>query len=951
MRLRAVPWSCVLVLFASAGAALAEPPPDGTPKKFEEEEGEGESEEAPPQELVSPESLREAVPFFLDHHVQGDLTDDRLIHYLGRLDPEKEVVGLLTIALKTHRDERMRAAAALALGSLAKRQDRQILATALADRAPGVVLAVAAALQKVIGRAALRDIEGLLLHESVAVRCGAADLLRGYRRAVITTLRAYRERASTPEERACALTALYRAGDKPAAAQGVALLESPETRALGVEVLLLDHRVALSALRTALSGDPSEELVAGALLVAEKIGGDGFTLAAKMLPRENQAVRRAALELLLRNADDALVRKLLMTAATKAEPATRARVIDALTTRKDVALLPHARRWVSDDDPTVRAAAARVFAAMPFDQDGAMLLRAYQTERLQATDANLPVRVALLTAMGAIANPDWVPVFVDASGQKGEEQAAVDALVSVGEPAVRTLLLVVKVGDMDRIPFALEGLARIGAGVGDAAEGLFRHPRELVRELGRDLLAASGDPAAVGPLVALFRSETLEDPVPVVEAIATFATPEARAALADAADHPSVAVRVAAVRGLGEGHRRDAETVKILVKVVEVDKTPEVRAEAVMALFRVGAPGLVALLSKLVAYDGGAVRQSSVDVLGWAGNPAAVPQLAARIRDSEGAEAEALMKALERLTRRNDLKSERNFRTWAEQTLAAVKGRAEGAQRAELDVGGAKIRFRSAGAGHTIVALSGAQSGDSFNAALDLLAGAARVVTYDGRGRGGAALGAGLSLESELADLDKLRAALRVERMTLVAHGAAGLIAAEYARRHPARVYKLILVSPPAAGVRHAFVNTAARLLKGTHATDLAELDSRHAWFAPVAWLQYRYMALLPGMVSDPTHAPRVALFPTDPVAHQLIERATEGMRLARVLGAARAPTIVVLGDRAPLTSGEIAALSRVARGNPRVTLQKLPGVGHFPHLENPGLLARAVAGAIGAQN
>ena len=931
--------ACLLM----ATSSWAEPPAGGGDKKEEDAaepipsgHEEAEQEATPPVETEPPPppELRVLIPQLLESSASG-MEDPAIQEALAEAGERREVVGLLVIALQTHRDEVVRATAARALGHLASEMDLHDIRPGLDDRDPNVVVDVAAAMHRIAQGDVRFDLTQLLGHQSLQVRCGAADVLRKIRgRESATALTNRLENATLSEEKSCLLAALVRAGHRDMLAPAVTLLGHSDTRDLGARVLLLQPRQALRVMGDALDLEAGEELVAASLAVAEQIGRDGFRWVSTLLAHRQESVRSAALEFLLAKLDEATVRPLLMRAAKRGEPGVRARVIEALAPHADETLVREARTWLGDEDPRVRGAAARVFVEKPSARDGELLLRSYQNERMQVSEDNVTVRARLIEAMGLIGNPDWVPVFVDACGQAGEERAAVDALVRQEEAAVRTLLLVVKVGDMQRIPYALEGLARIGHGVGEAAQGLFRHPRELIRELGRDLLAASGDPSAVGPLVALFQSETLEDPVPVIESIAMFSTPEAYAALVDAATHPSNAVRIAAVKGLGEMHRQDEGTVSTLVSVVETDNEAQVRAAAIESLFRIRAPGLVPLLIRVIQYDEAVVRTAAYEALGWAGTPESVPALAARLRTAEGEEAVALLEALRRLTRRDDLRSERNFREWYRQVRSQVAARAEGARTGEVEVGRTKLKYRSVGSGVPVVVISGHHGGSVFNHSLDLLAGSARVITYDGRGRGASALGTGLTLETELEDLEKLRIGLRVNRMVLVGHDVGGLVALAYARAHPRRVARIVLINTPPRGVRHGVVATAAQMLQGHWAQDLSKLDARHAWFSPVAWLGYRQFALGPALVANLQQAPLLASFPINPVAHQFLERAVSEVSLANLAPDIRAPIHVLVGERAPLNGSEKAELRRVGNEHRHVGVQGIRGTGHYPHLE-----------------
>ena len=115
-----------------------------------------------------------------------------------------------------------------------------------------------------------------------------------------------------------------------------------------------------------------------------------------------------------------------------------------------------------------------------------------------------------------------------------------------------------------------------------------------------------------------------------------------------------------------------------------------------------------------------------------------------------------------------------------------------------------------------------------------------RVVFYDPRHRGRSGRGdlSQASLDRQIADLEQLRGALRIDRMAIIGWSGYGMEMAVYAIRHPDRVTRLVQVSPvpPAARIfreaggdrRSARTDTAAlaaldrRLRAGEFATDSA---------------------------------------------------------------------------------------------------------------------------------
>lgn len=121
-----------------------------------------------------------------------------------------------------------------------------------------------------------------------------------------------------------------------------------------------------------------------------------------------------------------------------------------------------------------------------------------------------------------------------------------------------------------------------------------------------------------------------------------------------------------------------------------------------------------------------------------------------------------------------------------------------------VPVDGAAIYFRDVGRGRPIIVLHG---GPDFSHTyllpdLDLLSDSFHLIYYDQRGRGSSAAGVraeDVTIESEMEDLDGVRRFFRLESVAVLGHSWGGLLALEYALRHPLRVSHLILLNPAPA--------------------------------------------------------------------------------------------------------------------------------------------------------
>jgi pimeloyl-ACP methyl ester carboxylesterase len=100
------------------------------------------------------------------------------------------------------------------------------------------------------------------------------------------------------------------------------------------------------------------------------------------------------------------------------------------------------------------------------------------------------------------------------------------------------------------------------------------------------------------------------------------------------------------------------------------------------------------------------------------------------------------------------------------------------------------------GAGRPLVVCGGPQLGHHYLRRLDVLADAYELIYFDARGSGHTEMGdpSELSFAGATADLDSIRAALGIERITVLGHSLGGHVAYLFASMHPERIDALVLV-------------------------------------------------------------------------------------------------------------------------------------------------------------
>jgi pimeloyl-ACP methyl ester carboxylesterase len=251
-----------------------------------------------------------------------------------------------------------------------------------------------------------------------------------------------------------------------------------------------------------------------------------------------------------------------------------------------------------------------------------------------------------------------------------------------------------------------------------------------------------------------------------------------------------------------------------------------------------------------------------------------------------------------------------------------------------------------------------APSASWLGADLQPLARGRTLVGYDlrGRGRSSAVLAdALLGLERDLGDLEVLRAALGLERMTLLGWSYHGALVARYALSHPEHVSKLVLVAPSAPRLQPyfgEFLDRFARRVDPKALFGLEELRRRGARQRdPVAFSRAVHDIYLRAYVVDPACLSSMQSSPA--VEPNLdAERVNDrGRRTIEQLGPYdwRAdfrdvciPALILHGTLDPLP---IEGSREWERSLPAARLVALADVGHMPWLECPDRFFAEVEG------
>ena len=254
----------------------------------------------------------------------------------------------------------------------------------------------------------------------------------------------------------------------------------------------------------------------------------------------------------------------------------------------------------------------------------------------------------------------------------------------------------------------------------------------------------------------------------------------------------------------------------------------------------------------------------------------------------------------------------------------------------DFPAAGGRLAYRDCGHGAPVVIVPGGPGLDA-----EYIAGLATMIAADGeraillepRGTGAsrAALGDGhqLGIAGGVADIEALRLALRVRRITLLGHSFGGAFAQAYAAAHPGHVARLILldsVGPSFAPPPHPLDSWRATL----GAEELARYDALRAGGDLVGAMRIKFRASF-------AHADRgaafVAAFPdglyhADVAARIARDRAYDVRADSRRLF----PVAIVVGDSDWIRGYEPALFAAWPGAGHLLIAQ----AGHFPWLDSP---------------
>lgn len=289
---------------------------------------------------------------------------------------------------------------------------------------------------------------------------------------------------------------------------------------------------------------------------------------------------------------------------------------------------------------------------------------------------------------------------------------------------------------------------------------------------------------------------------------------------------------------------------------------------------------------------------------------------------------------------------------------AQVPAGSPAAREESLAVGRAQLHYRIVGQGTPLLVLHGGPGYDHSYLLpdMDRLADAFRLIYLDQRGRGKSGRTADpgeITVQSEVDDIEALRAHLGLEQIALMGHSWGGLLAMEYAIRHPGRVSRLVLLNTAPASHEDAalFIRErdgnapGVRELESTPAYEEGDLEAVAAASRAYFRATLRSEELLDRLIGQ-LHAGWTK-------EDVLRSRAIGGRLWAETYLRASydlLPKLTRIGVPALVLHGDydfipVTCAARIAESIPDASLVVLSDCGHFSYLEQPDAVREVLTG------
>jgi pimeloyl-ACP methyl ester carboxylesterase/HEAT repeat protein len=581
-------------------------------------------------------------------------------------------------------------------------------------------------------------------------------------------------------------------------------------------------------------------------------------------------------------------------------------------------------------------------------------LAIYRNESTRASASNLVLRLGLLKTMGFIGAREprlgaiLPPVLIQAIYIKDQQQASIDALVAIGQPAVPALLMLLKHGDVARAPAAMEALMKLGPAAAPEVVSLLGARHEKLRELALRFLSFYRDPQVLPALVKFYEGGNTEAKIGALRVAALYQDPTARELLVKALLTGDERLKLEAVDAMVNSGAK--ELVPHLLKAAEEESEIMVRVRAVEALFKLGERSAVPSFLQMLQYDRWEIRLAVLQAMAWMGGTEHIPMVAAQLSHRRPDVVTAATKALRAMSYSE---TDRSVEDWQE--LAASIGRRKPlppSMLKELTLPTGKETVVIAGDADGDRKLLLLVPGDPLRAGwlqtfIGPLAGKSQIVVmgFDGcdQAKSGASQPLASCLGRAAARIAAVRENLGLKQVYLVGHSTAAYAAIWYASESTAGVRGLVIMDAPWPDP--AILNKAASATEGRLSNywkgQLRQLEADRSLMTQQVFLMYRSRAELAALASDARQALDVGEFfpPWGLLAQTDLQDSFP--ELERRVSSINLPTLLIVGQQDVARDETLARFRALGKVKKNLAFASVAEAVHFPMLTSKGEAAR----------
>ncbi len=741
------------------------------------------------------------------------------------------------------------------------------------------------------------------------------------------------------------LAALGRFPDKDTKGELLAALDDPADAPAALRGLGAMGDAAMkdvAAYVKAHAGDEDPGLAAAGLAVLASGGPKGSAELEKLLPSLPPGLVHAAVDQMIEIAgEDAGARLTALSGHKNLE--VRAQALERMVESGlgDATAFLGMNLKAKDDRVQLLAAKALVSGKRSPEAEKLLIAR-YREVARRRSDANAELRGELLKALGRVGADGAVAELVQAIGRDDEVSAALTGLGSVGEPAIGSLLFVIKTGDAVRTPLAVEALANAGPAAIEPMMGLLTHRSREVRNVARTAMAQIGKPTIVPHVIELLHNRETPGRPQLMALLGALYTDESFETLANVAQTDEDAeMRLGAVRVLSQ--KAEPRVLEVLRGVAVKDDSNEVRHLAVKALIWQGDKASVPLLLKVLLGDKDFIRKTAAFGLGYLASPDDVPALLAGMDTPRSEILSAARDAVRRVTFRADLVKPEEFKRWYKAWRERDTKRATVKEATMTLSDGTRMYYALAGQGRPLVVLGDGPdlSHDYLRQPFDRLA-ARRVVLYldlPGRGRSSRPTEEGVSvgLEHDVWSVATMLTRLNLKGVDLYGAGWGAMVAVRIADKHPKLVRKLILDDSPQPTLRGwaSRVDLGVERMTDPWRSDLKIFEEEARRFQPEVRDTMLTRAIIGALLERPRIMPQIVpMLGTDPGLRGAIIAPMGAFDLSDAYRRINVPTLMTYGAKPPLDEAGLAWREELLASNSNLRLKVVADAGLMPMFE-----------------